>query len=98
MAAFKETVRSYSANLNPNKKQVGCIIMTCDTARLVVGFLDPADAIQPNTYDPATKIGNGFQPFSSFPFYLDLLRNGTPVTVTFRPDDVPPTFIVVGSK
>lgn len=98
MAAFKETVRSYTANLNPNKKQLGSINIMCDTAKLVVGFIDPADPIQPNTYDPASKVGNGYQPFGSFPYYIDLLRNGAPVSVTFRPDDTPPTFIVIASK
>jgi hypothetical protein len=97
--AFKETVRSYTANLNPNTKQIGTISIMCDTARLIIGFVDPADTLPPNTYDGSSKLGCGFQPFASYPFYLELLRNGAPLSVSFKPEDTPqPTFVVIASK
>lgn len=98
MPPFKEIVRSYTAKLNPNKKQGGTISIICDTAKLVIGFVDPGDPIPANAYDASTKTGNGYQPFSTFPLYLDLLRNGSPVSVSFSPDDQPPLFVVIGSK
>ncbi len=95
---FKQTVRSFTANLNPNKKQIGTISIVCDTAKLVVAFVDPADPIPANSFDPDSNVGNGYQPFSSFPLYIDLLRNGAPVSVSFKPEDTPPTFILIASK
>jgi len=35
-----------------------------------------------------------YQPIAQFEHYLDLIRNEKPISVTFRPEDSPPTFVV----
>ena len=92
--AFTETVRTYSAFLYPNKKQTARINLRCDTAKLYLLFSDPAEPVPGNSYSSATKTGVGHQPFSSYPHYLDLVRNEGPISITFRPEDSPPVFVV----
>lgn len=91
---FIETVRSYSAFLYPNRKQSGRINLYCDRAKLYLIFNDPADPVPANTYNSSLKIGVGCQPFTSYAQFLDLVRNEGPISVTFRPEDSPPTFVV----
>lgn len=93
--AFIEAVTKYDAFLYPNKgKQSGRINFYCKSSKLYLIFRDPSDALSPNTYNAASKIGVAYQSFSQFQHYLDLVRNEKPVWVTFRPEDKPPTFVV----
>ncbi len=57
-------------------------------------FPDPSGTLSPNTFSAATKIGVAYQPIAQFEHYLDLIRNEKPISVTFRPEDSPPTFVV----
>lgn len=93
--AFIEAAASYAAFLYPNEgKQSGRINLYCKDNKLYLIFRDPSDALSPNTYDSARKIGVAYQSFGQFQHYLDLLRNEKPIWVTFRPEDKPPTFVV----
>ncbi len=93
--AFIKTVQRYDAFLYPNAgKQNGRINLYCDDQKLYILFRDPTESLPGNTYDAASKIGVAYQPFSLYQHYLDLVRNEKPISVTFRPEDAPPTFVV----
>lgn len=93
--AFIKTLQRYDAFLYPNQgKQSGRINLYCDDHKLYLLFVDPADALTPNTFNAATKTGIACQRFSQYQYYLDLVRNEKPISVTFRPEDAPPTFVV----
>jgi hypothetical protein len=93
--AFVKTVDRYDAFLYPNQgKQSGRINLTCQDHKLYLLFVDPADPLSANTFNATTKIGVAYQRFGQYPHYLDLIRNEKPISVTFRPEDAPPTFVV----
>jgi hypothetical protein len=93
--AFIKAVTRYDAFLYPNEgKQRGRINLYCEENKLYLIFNDPRDMLLPNTYNVNTKIGVAYQSFSQFQQYLDLVRNEKPIWVTFRPEDIPPTFVV----
>ena len=93
--AFIKTLERYDAFLYPNQgKQSGRINLSFDDHKLYLLFVDPADPLSVNTYNATTKIGVAYQHFSQYQHYLDLVRNEKPISVTFRPEDTPPTFVV----
>ena len=47
-----------------------------------------------NSYNETRKIGVAYQRFSQNQHYLDLVRNEKPISVTFRPENSPPNFVV----
>lgn len=93
--AFIKTVDRYDAFLYPNLgKQSGRINLSCGDHKLYLLFVDPADPLSPNSFIAASKVGLAYQRFSQYAHFLDLLRNEKPISVTFRPEDAPPTFVV----
>lgn len=93
--AYIKTLQRYDAFLYPNQgKQSGRINLYCDDHKLYLIFSDPADPLAPNSFDAATKTGVAYQRFSQYQPFLDLVRNEKPISVTFRPEDRPPSFIV----
>ncbi|MEW6491997.1 MAG: hypothetical protein AB1589_05530 [Cyanobacteriota bacterium] len=93
--AFIETVNQYTPFLYPNQgKRSGRINLYCNTSKLYLIFADPSVPMSPNSYSPDTKIGVAYQPFEQYQHYLDLLRNEGPISITFRPEDSPPSFVV----
>lgn len=93
--AFAKNLSQYSAFLYPNGgKQRARINLYCDDHKLYLNFLDPSEALSPNTFDANYKTGVAYQPISQFDTYLDLIRNEKPIRVTFRPEDTPPSFVV----
>jgi hypothetical protein len=93
--AFIKALQRYDAFLYPNQnKQSGRLNLHCDDHKLYLLFVDPADVLSANTFNPTTKIGVAYQRFAQYQHFLDLVRNETPIWVTFRPEDTPPTFVV----
>ena len=93
--AFIKTVSRYSAFLYPNgDKQSGRINLYCGDNKLYLIFVDPADPMSSNSYSETSKVGVAYQRFSQYEHYLDLVRNEKPISVTFRPEDSPPNFVV----
>jgi hypothetical protein len=93
--AFIKPLHRYDAFLYPNAgKQSGRINLYCDDHKLYVLFVDPADPMPVNSFNAPAKIGVAYQRFSQFEHYLDLVRNEKPISVTFRPEDAPPTYVV----
>lgn len=93
--AFIKVLTRYDAFLYPNGgKQSGRINLYCDDHKLYLLFRDPSDPASPNTFNAASKIGVAYQPIVQFEHYLDLIRNEKPISVTFRPEDAPPSFVV----
>ncbi|MBL8148472.1 MAG: hypothetical protein JNN15_00915 [Blastocatellia bacterium] len=92
---FIKKLDRYDAFLYPSQdKQSGRINLYCQDHKLYLLFLDPSTPSSPNSFNPATKIGVAHQPFSQYQHFLDLVRNEKPISVTFRPEDAPPTFVV----
>ena len=94
MAAFIKTAATYFVALYPQSSTGGTarINLYCDTHRLYVIFKkNPAEA---NTFDAASKTGVAYADISQFPYYLDLVRNEKPISVTFNPDVTPPNYVV----
>ena len=92
---FIRMLDRYDAFLYPNEgKQSGRLNLYCDDHKLYLLFLDPEDALPANSFDDAAKIGRGYQRFSQYRHFLDLVRNERPVWVTFIPEDTPSTFVV----
>jgi hypothetical protein len=93
--AFTKTLQRYDAFLSPNQgKQHGRINLSFDDHKLYLFFMDPADPLPVNSYNATEKIGVAYQRFSQYPHYLDLVRNEKPISVVFRPETTPPTFVV----
>lgn len=93
--AFVETLNNYIAFLYPsNGKRRGRINLYWSTNRLYLRFVDPSDSIPFNNYNANIKAGEAFQPIAAYPDYIDLLRNEKPISVTFRPEDNPPTYVI----
>lgn len=93
--AFIKTLQRYDAFLYPNQdKQSGRINLYCDDHKLYLIFIDPVDVLPANSFNSTSKTGVAYQHFSQYPHFLDLVRNEKPISVTFRPDDTPPTFVV----
>jgi len=93
--AFIKMLDRYDAFLYPNQgKQSGRINLYCGDHKLYLLFVDPADPLSPNSFNAALKIGTACQRFGQYQHFLDLLRNEKPISVTFRPEDAPPTFVV----
>ncbi len=90
---FTRTVQKYDAYLCPNEgKAGGRIILSCSDCVLNLIFMDPSATLPPNSFDVATKIGFGYQSFSQFMNFIDLLRNEKPIYTNFAPEVTPPTF------
>lgn len=97
--AFGETLNNYSAFLYPSKgKHGGRINLYCSTNRLYLLFVDSSDPIPSDTYDANTKTGVAYQPIAAYADYLDLVRNEKPISVTFRPEDNPPSYVVYAAS
>lgn len=93
--AYLKNLDNYAAFLYPNAgKQDGRINLTCGDHKLYLLFVDPSQPLTPNQFDATSKIGVAYQPFSQFRHFLDLVRNEKPITVTFAPENKPPTFVV----
>ena len=93
--AYIKLLDRYDAFLYPNQgKQSGRINLYCGDHKLYLLFVDPADPMPANSFNAVAKIGTAYQRFAQYPHYLDLLRNEKPISVTFRPEDSPPSFVV----
>jgi hypothetical protein len=93
--AFIKTLTRYDAFLYPvSGKQSARLNLVCDDHKLYIIFADPADPISPNSFNAATKTGVAYQRYAQYAQYLDLVRNEKPISVTFRPEDTPPSFVV----
>jgi len=94
--AFLKVVTSYDVMLYPGQgKQRGRININCfEDYKLYLIFLDPSEPVTTDFYNATSKIGVAHQYFNQYPHFLDLLRNEKPITVTFRPEDTPPSFVV----
>jgi hypothetical protein len=49
-------------------------------------FLDDTSPVPNNSFDPVSKIGNLFFPWWQFEWFVDLLRNESPVSVYLNSD------------
>ena len=93
--AFIKTVRRYSAFLYPGKREnEGRINLYCDDQKLYLIFRSGSDEMPDNYYNEGAKIGVAYEEFSRFPYYLDLIRNEKPISVTFSPEATPPAYVV----
>jgi hypothetical protein len=97
--AFVETVQRYAAFLYPHSgRKGGRINLYCHSHRLYLIFTDPSQSSQSNTFNESIKTGVAYQTFDAYAEYLDLVRNEGPISVTFRPEDTPPTFVVYAAS
>ena len=97
--AFIETVQRYSAFLYPQSgSRSGRINLYCNTHKLYLIFADPSQPNQPNTFSAQSKVGVAYQIFDEYSEYLDLVRNEGPISVTFRSEDTPPSFVVYAAS
>ena len=97
--AFIEPVKRYSAFLYPDEtSRAGRINLHCSTARLYLIFRDDGGPLPSNSYNETHKIGVAYQPFSRYEHYVDLVRNEGPISVTFRPEDTPPNYVVYAAS
>ena len=94
--AFIKTVTRYDAFLymNPRRPEVARLNLYCDDHKLYVVFYDPSASLPSNSFNSVAKTGQAYQSIEGFDRYLDLIRNEKPIYVTFRPEDVPPSFVV----
>jgi len=93
--AFIQTVDKYAAFLYPNQgKSEGRINLYCGEYKLYLLFKNPSDPLPYNTYNASIKTGVAYQSFDAYSSYIDLLRNEKPISVTFRPEDAVPTYVV----
>ncbi len=82
---FMEQVKRYSAFLYPNAGNTKARInLYCDTNKLYLIFSE--GTMPANSYSVGSKIGVGYESFSWYQYYLDLVRNEGPIYVTFNPD------------
>ena len=94
MAPFVKTAATYFVALYPASSTggTGRINLYCDTHRLYLIFKkNPTDV---NSFNAATSTGVAYVDIAQFPYYLDLVRNEKPVSVTFNPDSSPPSYVV----
>ena len=94
-----EPVKRYSAFLYPDEgKRAGRINLHCSTQRLYLIFWDTDAPLPNNTYNDSHKIGVAYQRFDKYQHFLDLVRNEGPISVTFRPEDTPPNYVVYAAS
>ena len=85
MAAFVKRSLSYAAFMYPNGTNEGRINIYCeDNYKLYILFKAPGETLPGNTF--SGTIGVAYESVDRYPFYIDLLRNESPIWVTFNPD------------
>lgn len=85
MAAFVKRSLHYAAFMYPNGSNEGRINIYCDGGdRLYILFKKAGDPLPDNTYRGTT--GVAYESVDRYPYYVDLLRNESPVWVTFNPE------------
>ena len=85
MAAFLKRSVKYAAFLYPNGTSGGRINIYCEEEnRLYILFSNAGDALPGNSYQGTT--GRAYERIDCYPYYVDLLRNESPVWVTFNTD------------
>jgi len=94
-----EPVKRYSAFLYPNEgRRDGRINLYCSTKRLYLIFKDTSDPLPANYYNDTHNIGVAYQRADMYEHYVDLVRNEGPISVTFRPEDTPPVYVVYAAS
>jgi hypothetical protein len=90
-----KTVNRYSAFLYPGvRADEGRINLYCGDHKLYLIFRSDEAELPSNSFNSSNKIGVAYENFSRFPYYLDLIRNEKPISVTFNPDATPPVYVV----
>ena len=85
MAAFAKRSLTYAAFLYPNGSDEGRINIYCEGGnKLYILYRKTGDALPPNSYSGTT--GVAYETVDRYPYYIDLLRNESPVWVTFNPE------------
>lgn len=96
MPSFVKNAPTYFAALNPDKGTARININCDDGFKLFIIFQNPP--LPPAEFNTGTKIGVAFVDIAQYPYYLDLVRNEKPISVTFNPDFTPPIFTVHASE
>lgn len=85
MATFVKRSLKYSAFLYPNGTSEGRINIYCEEGnRLYILFRAESGGLPGNTWHGST--GVAYETIDRYPYYVDLLRNESPVWVTFNTD------------
>lgn len=85
MAIFVKRSVSYAAFLYPNGGSEGRINIYCEGGdKLYILFKQTEEELPPNSYNG--NIGVAYETIERYPFYVDLMRNESPVWVTFNTD------------
>jgi hypothetical protein len=93
--AYIKTLNRYSAFLYPGKSiSEGRINLYCDDHKLYLLFRSDETELPNNSFNASSKTGVAYENLSRFPYYLDLIRNEKPISVTFNPDATPPAYVV----
>jgi len=96
MAAYVRKSKEYAAFLYPNGPNPGRINIYCEDSnkKLYIIFKEAGEILPPNTFDGT--IGVTYETIDRYPYYVDLLRNESPIWVTFNPEAK--SFVVYASK
>lgn len=95
MAAFVRRSLTYAAFLYPNGSSEARINIYCEQGnRLYITFKDAGSSLPGNSYTGSTGIA--FESVDRYPYYVDMLRNESPVWVTFN--TTAKTFVVYASS
>ncbi len=95
MSAFVKRSLNYAAFMYPNGSTEGRINIYCeDGNRLYILFKKAGDPLPANSYSGTT--GVAYETVDRYPYYVDLLRNESPVWVTFNPEAK--SFVVYASR
>ena len=85
MAAFIKRSLRYAAFLYPNGSNEGRINIYCEGGhKLYILYKKTGDPLPSNTFSGTT--GVAYETVDRYPYYIDLLRNESPVWVTFNPE------------
>ena len=83
MSTFVKKGEKYSAFLYPNGSSEARVNIYCeDRHRLYIIFREAGASLPENTYSGST--GVAYETIDRFPYYVDLLRNESPIWVTFN--------------
>ena len=95
MSVFVKRALNYSAFLYPNGSSEARVNIYCEGGnRLYVIFKSDGDSLPGNNYSGTS--GVAYESIDRYPYYIDLLRNESPVWVTFN--TTAKSFVVYASQ